>query len=435
MSLPASWGRVCPSAPLEVRGLSDRADANALLAHAPGVALLAHGMGRSYGDVCLNSGGVVLRTTGLDRFIALDRAAGLLRCEAGVTLRQILELCLPMGWFLAVTPGTREVTVGGAIANDVHGKNHHAAGSFAHHLRRLELLRSTGERVVCGPGEHPELFAATVGGLGLTGLITWAEIELQPVANAFMTVRTTRFQDLGAFWELNAAAEAAWPYTVAWIDCLAQGARRGRGVFMAARHAAAQARLPAWKERRRSMPVDPPASLVNGLSLRAFNTLYWHRAREGTALSHYLPYFYPLDAIANWNRIYGRRGFYQYQCVLPPSSMREGIDALLQRISRSGEGSFLAVLKTFGDRPSLGLLSFARPGATLALDFPNRGASTLRLFEELDAVVAEAGGALYPAKDARMPPRMFRGSFARWEQFAGFVDPAFSSDFWRRVAK
>ena len=206
MSLPASWGRVCPSAPLEVRGLSDRADANALLAHAPGVALLAHGMGRSYGDVCLNSGGVLLRTTGLDRFIALDRAAGVLRCEAGVTLRQILELCLPMGWFLAVTPGTREVTLGGAIANDVHGKNHHAAGSFAHHLRRLELLRGTGERVVCGPGEQPELFAATVGGLGLTGLITWAEIQLQPVANAFMTVRTTRFQDLGAFWELNAVA-------------------------------------------------------------------------------------------------------------------------------------------------------------------------------------------------------------------------------------
>ncbi len=433
MKAVQSWGRVCASSPLAVRAVPDLGVAQALVTGGAGLPMLAHGRGRSYGDVCLNSGGMILRTTGLDRFIAFDRSSGVLRCEAGVTLQHILELCVPMGWFLAVTPGTRDVTVGGAIANDVHGKNHHWAGSFAHHVTRLELLRSSGERIVCSPDERPDLFSATVGGLGLTGLITWAEIELQPVANAFMTVQTTRFSNLETFWRLNAAAEASWPYTVAWIDCLARGGQRGRGVFMAGRHAAMQQSLPAWQESRRTIPLDPPISLVNSLSLRAFNTFYWHGARDGVALSHYVPYFYPLDAIANWNRIYGRRGFFQYQCVLPPATMRAGVDALLQRISRSGQGSFLAVLKTFGHRPSLGMLSFPRPGATLALDFPNHGRATLRLLDDLDAVVSQAGGALYPAKDARMSSTMFRQSFAAWEQFSSFVDPAFSSDFWRRV--
>ncbi len=435
MSPLQSWGRVVSSQPAAVLPLWQRpARLPPQPAQSAPTPWLAHGQGRSYGDVCLNAGGMLLHTVGLDRFMAFDPATGVLRCEAGVTLRQILELVVPQGWFLPVTPGTREVTVGGAIANDVHGKNHHAAGSFGHHLSRLELLRSDGQALVCGPHENVPWCHATIGGLGLTGLITWAEIRLQRVVNPFVEVQSWRFEHLDAFWELNAQAESSRPYTVAWIDCLARGHGRGRGVLMAGRHAAARPELPAWRPRRRTMLVDPPLSLVNGLSLRAFNTLYWHRARTGRALSHYLPYFYPLDAIAHWNRIYGRRGFFQYQCVLPPHAMREALDELLARIAGSGQGSFLAVLKTFGTRASLGPLSFARPGATLALDFPNRAESTLTLFDELDAVVRAAGGALYPAKDARMSAEMFRHSFPRWEEFMHWMDPAFCSDFWRRAS-
>ena len=397
----------------------------------PAGSLLAHGNGRSYGDSCLNDGGTVLLTRGLDRFIAFDRASGVLRCEAGVLLGDIVALALPQGWFLPVTPGTRHVTVGGAIANDVHGKNHHVAGSFGHHVRALELLRSDGSRLLCGPHRQAPWFAATVGGLGLTGCIVWAELQLMPVANAYMLVSERRFTGLQRFWELNDAAERAAPYTVAWIDCLA---RQPRGIFSSARHAPPQPALPPQRQAQRRLPVTPPVSLVNGLSLRAFNGLYYHRRlASGPALRHHGGFFYPLDGVRDWNRIYGRHGFYQYQCVLPPASSRDGIAAILAQIAASGQGSFLAVLKTFGARPAPGMLSFARPGATLALDFPNRGADSLRLFASLDAIVAQAGGALYPAKDARMPASLFRAGFPAWEAFSAFIDPRFSSSFWRRV--
>lgn len=419
-------------------GLPQAAHAQQLALHArdavlPSVAgsLLAHGNGRSYGDVCLNDGASLLMTRGLDRFISFDRASGVLRCEAGVLLGEILTLALPQGWFLPVTPGTRHVTVGGAIANDVHGKNHHVAGSFGHHVRAFELLRSDGSRMLCGPQQQPQWFAATVGGLGLTGCIVWAELQLMPVANAYMLVEEQRFTGLERFWELNGAAERDMPYTVAWIDCLA---RQSRGIFSSACHAPPQQALPMYRHAHRCMSVTPPVSLVNGPSLRAFNALYYHRPLPASpSLRHHGSFFYPLDGVRDWNRIYGRHGFYQYQCVLPPASSHDGIAAILARIAASGQGSFLAVLKTFGTRPAPGMLSFARPGATLALDFPNRGADSLRLFASLDAIVAQAGGALYPAKDARMPASLFRAGFPAWQAFSAFVDPQFSSSFWRRV--
>lgn len=425
-----SWGRLPSRGPAAVIR-PDTVQARIELPR--GMSALPYGRGRSYGDVCQNSDGLLLHTSRLDRFIAFDRGTGVLRCESGVRLRDILELAVPQGWFLPVTPGTREVTVGGAIANDVHGKNHHALGSFGNHVRCFELLRSSGERMACSREHQRDWFAATIGGLGLTGLVTWAELQLMPVCNPFMHVRTRRFDNLDAFWDLDRELGAQWPYTVAWIDCVAQGKASGRGVFLAAGHAAPQAALPTWRERRRGIPWTPPISLVNSATLRGFNVLYWHRAREGTELVHHVPYFYPLDAISHWNRMYGRRGFYQYQCVVPRAAMREATAQLLLRIARSGQGSFLAVLKTFGDMPSEGMLSFARPGATLALDFPNRGAETLRLFDELDTVVREAGGALYPAKDARMPPAMFHAGYPLARAFRRFIDPRFESDFWRRV--
>lgn len=396
--------------------------------------LLVFGNGRSYGDVCLNEGGTLLVARGLGRFISFDRRTGVLRCEAGILLKEILDLVVPQGWFLPVTPGTRFVTVGGAIANDVHGKNHHHAGNFGHHVESFELLRSDGQRMVCSRTNLPEMFAATVGGLGLTGMITWAELRLMPVENAFMWVESRRFRSLEQFWTINNEAECRWPYTVAWIDCLSGRKGDARGLFMSGAHAPPQSELPAFHEKKRRVPFIPPFSLINSLSLRSFNAIYYHQPLKAEPkITHYAPYFYPLDGLLDWNRIYGRRGFFQYQCVLPHAASREGISELLRRIGASGQGSFLAVLKTFGSRPSLGMLSFPRPGATLALDFPNRGEPTQRLFRELDAVVRDAGGALYPAKDARMSAEMFRAGYPQWEIFSKFVDPNFSSSFWRRV--
>ena len=376
----------------------------------------------------------MLHTIALDRFISFDQASGILRCESGVTLQSILQLVVPQGWFLSCTPGTQYAAIGGALANDVHGKKHHAQGSFGHHVKAFELIRSTGEVLLCTPYLNADMFTATVGGLGLTGLLSWVEIQLIPVNNPWMWVESHRFSNLEHFWQLNQEAEQHWSYTVAWIDCLASGNSQGRGVLFTGKHAASQSQLPSYKESSRRVPFDPPVSLVNRLSLRSFNALYYRQpVKPQGGLCHYAPYFYPLDAIQNWNRIYGYKGFYQYQCVLPPEVAREATAQLLGAIERSGQGSFLAVLKTFGSQPSVGMLSFARPGATLALDFPNLGDRTLNLFNRLDAIVSEAGGALYPAKDARMPASLFQSGFPSWEEFSNFIDPAFSSHFWQRV--
>lgn len=431
MTAPRSWNRLPRVAPDAVHALTQRTAGVPDSLPRP---LLAYGNGRSYGDVCLTEQGTLLLTRGLDRFIEFDPRGGVLRCEAGATLAEILALVVPQGWFLPSTPGTRLATVGGAVANDVHGKNHHALGSFGHHVRALELWRSDGSVIECRPEDDNGWFSATIGGLGLTGLIRWVELQLMPIQNPWMWVESQRFANLDEFWTLNRRAEANWPYTVAWIDCLAKGKARGRGILMAGQHAAAQAEVPAFKEGNKRVSFDPPFSLVNGLSLRAFNTLYYRQpVKPQGALIHHVPYFYPLDAIQDWNRIYGQRGFYQYQCVIPPHEAEAAIAALLDTIARRGEGSFLAVLKTFGDTPSLGMLSFPRPGTTLALDFPNRGNKTLRLLEELDAIVCEAGGTLYPGKDARMPATLFQSGYPQWEAFSEYVDPGFSSRFWQRV--
>jgi FAD/FMN-containing dehydrogenase len=427
-----SWGRYPRPRQQQLLMLRDR--------HAPLPAFdgsaLPHGNGRSYGDSCLNDGGTLLCTRGLDHFIAFDPASGVLRCEAGVLLADILDLVVGQGWFLPVTPGTRFVTVGGAIANDVHGKNHHVAGCFSEHVNGFELLRSDGSRRWCSRDENPAWFAATVAGLGLTGLITWAELRLQRVRGPWLGCETHKFANLDEFFELSAASERDYEYTVAWIDCAARGAALGRGHFIRANHAAASDG-PRPGKRRLGVPLTPPLSLINGLSLRAFNALYYHRqrGRVSHALTHYEPYFYPLDAIADWNRIYGPRGFLQYQCVLPPEQARAGTEELLQRIAASGSGSFLAVLKVFGTRRSAGILSFPRPGATLALDFPNNGPATFALLDALDDVVASAGGAVYPAKDARLSGDRFRRYFPDWNTLQPYLDPKFSSGFWRRVTE
>jgi FAD/FMN-containing dehydrogenase len=429
VSQAESWGR-WPRCTQRVLPLLDRTrPLPAFEGHA-----LPRGQGRSYGDSCLDPDGTLLDARPLDRFIAFDPASGVLRAEAGTTLAQVLELAVPQGWFPPVTPGTRQVTLGGALANDVHGKNHHVAGSFGHHVLAFELLRSDGTRLRCTPEENAEWFAATLGGLGLTGLVTWVELQLRRIPGPAMEVESVRFGALDEFFALSRESAATHEYTVAWIDCLARGKALGRGHFLRADHCPAPADAP---RRALAMPFVPPVSLVNSLTLRPFNAFYYHRQRRVRQRStqHYAPYFYPLDGIAHWNRMYGPRGFLQHQCVIPPATARDAVAQMLGEIAYSGRGSFLAVLKEFGPRPSAGLLSFARPGTTLALDFPHQGAATLALLDRLDAIVAAAGGALYPAKDARMSGVLFRTGFPRWEEFRRYVDPRFSSGFWRRVVE
>lgn len=393
---------------------------------------LARGLGRSYGDSCLNPGGTLWLTSGLDNFIDFDEQTGRLTCEAGVSLRDIQKLAIPRGWSLPVTPGTELVTVGGAIANDVHGKNHHRAGTFGDHVRHLALARTDGELLLCTPTEKADWFSATVGGLGLTGVIVRAELQLQPSPGPWLETETIPYSDLSEFFRLADDSERDWEHTVSWIDCLSPGGNRG--LFMRGNPVAtAPGAEPG--QRKLSMPFTPPISLVNQLSLRCFNALYFQLAkhRAGRRLAHYRSFFYPLDGIQQWNRMYGPRGFFQYQSVVPRDSGEEAIRAMLHEIRRAGSGSFLAVLKTFGDRPSAGMLSFPRPGVTLALDFPNQGARTHRLFERLDAIVSEAGGRIYPAKDARMPRSLLESSYPRLAEFIRYRDPGISSGLSRRL--
>jgi FAD/FMN-containing dehydrogenase len=424
----SSWGRLS-AAQHDVRPLRDGVDLAAQIAQSPPG--LAFGMGRSYGDACLNPGRALWPTRALDRLMSFDTTMGRLVCEPGVLLRDIQRLMLPRGWALPATPGTQIVTVGGAIANDVHGKNHHVRGSFGDNVRALTLLRTDGRRIECGPDRESAWFAATIGGVGLTGLIVQAELQLQKVPGPWLATETIPYAHLGEFFELADASEADWEYTVSWIDCLS---RKGRGIFMRANPVAAEGRA-APEAKTRTMPLVPPVSLVNKLSLTPFNTAYYqlNRMRAGASIAHYEKFFYPLDNLLEWNRIYGPAGFYQYQSVVPREVGADATAAMLTEIARSGEGSFLAVLKTFGNRQPLGMLSFPQPGVTLALDFPNKGAATARLFDRLDTIVREAGGRIYLAKDARMPRDLFEAGYPRLAEFQRYRDPGISSALSRRL--
>lgn len=409
---------------------------------APPTTVLPFGLGRSYGDVCLNEGGVLLLTRELNRFIHFNSESGLLRCEAGVSLAEILALSVPQGWFLPVTPGTQFVTVGGAIANDVHGKNHHCAGTFGRHVVQFELLRSDGERLLCSPTSHEQYYAATIGGLGLTGLITWAEIQLKRIYHRAMQMEAIKFANLEEFFEVSAQSDQYYDYTMAWVDCNSNGADLGRGIFFRGNHVKEEEIPKQWQlpllnrlpPGLRTMPIHLPNFALNRWTVAAFNSFYYNRQKSKNInqLVDYEPFFYPLDAILEWKRLYGKRGFLQYQFVVPYTDHRV-ITEILQTIAQSGLSSFLAVLKTFGDLVSPGMLSFPRPGVTLALDFPIKGAHTFELLERLDNMVSEAQGVVYPCKDARLSAHHFQTYYPQWHELAKYFDPRFSSSFWRRV--
>jgi FAD/FMN-containing dehydrogenase len=413
----SGWGRY-PRA--ECRVITPRERADVLAALGKQISLIARGNGRSYGDSALNPD-ATLAMRHSDRFIAFDPANGILEAESGTLLSDVLETFVPRGWFPAVTPGTKFVTLGGMIAADIHGKNHHKAGSFGTYVESLDLALADGRVLRCSRSENADLFEATLGGMGLTGVILSARVRLQPIETAYIRQETLRARNLD---EVMALFEASrdWTYTVAWVDCVAKGSALGRALLYRGEHARVDD-LPEGKraaplapnhKRTRRMPLDLPDWLLNRWSVAAFNQLYYFYAATGTALIDYDTFFYPLDAILEWNRIYGRSGFVQYQCVLPKDSSRAGLTALLGRVGISGTGSFLSVLKLLG--PGRGMLSFPIEGYTLALDF-RADRESLALLYELDTIVVSHGGRIYLAKDARMAPGMLRQGYSGLEVF------------------
>ncbi len=395
---------------------------------------IAYGNGRSYDDTCLPADGGVVDARSMNAIVSFNAGTGVLRAEAGALLSDVITHAAPHGWFVPVTPGTRWVTLGGALANDVHGKNHHLRGSFGHHVLAFELLRSDGSRRICSPHDHAELFHATIGGMGLTGLVTTIDLQLMPVSSLWLKQNTIGFDTLQDYMRLDRQSDAAYEYTVAWIDAMAKGKQLGRGVFMRANHALTNAPVSPDRPPSLSVPFRPPISAIPGFIMPAFNALYRRRAADKPDhVVDYRPFFYPLDGLAHWNRLYGRAGLRQFQCVVPAENAHASLERMLLLTHERTHPSYLAVLKRFGDRKSLGMMSFARPGYTLAMDFPNRGDATQSLFEELQQITINAGGAVNPYKDAQMSMDVMRASFPQWREFSRHIDPAAQSRFSVRV--
>ena len=441
----SGWGRY-PTLDCRLERLRRCEDLPGLLHR--GTTLIARGNGRSYGDAALNPE-LTLSMRAMDRMRAFDAGTGRLDCEAGVLLADLLETFVPRGWFPPVVPGTGLVTVGGMIAADVHGKNHHRDGTFGAHVESLTLAGADGAIRECSREENADLFRATLGGMGLTGVILSARFRLRPIETAFVMAETLAARDLD---ETMALFEASrdWPHSVAWIDCLARGAGLGRavmtrGAFM--ERGALPPRLasdplrsaPAGKLR---VPADAPSALLNRVSIGLFNALCYRRgrgrARSGARPVHFDRFFFPLDRIEAWNRLYGRRGFVQYQCVLPKGESEAGVAALLERAAAAGQGSFLGVLKLFGPAGE-GLISFPMEGYTLALDFPVRS-GTAALLDGLDEITHRHGGRVYLAKDACCAPARMREGYPRLGVFeavraeAAGAPPRFASALSRRLA-
>jgi FAD/FMN-containing dehydrogenase len=412
----SGWGRYRPQA-CRVSRIRDEGEARAALDEGP---LIARGNGRAYGDSALNPGHT-LDMRGMDRMLAFDSAAGVLVAEAGVLLADIIAAFLPRGWFPWVTPGTKFVTLGGAIAADVHGKNHHIDGGFGSFVLWIDVMDAEGTVIRAEPGQA--LFDWTVGGMGLTGIILRAALRLRPVESAYILQDMRATQTLAATIDMMEGTLQA-PYSVAWLDCVTQGHSHGRGLVMLGRHAPRDALPPSDRQRpfhvkpkaSLRLPLDLPAAALNTMTRRAFNGLYYKMARRkpGERLIDWDSYFYPLDAILDWNRGYGRAGFLQFQCCLPQAAARAGLETLLRRIAASGEASVLSVLKRFGAQRSR--FSFPMAGYTLALDFPVND-RVLKLMAELDAITLDHGGRFYLAKDARMPAAVFEAADPRVAEF------------------
>lgn len=420
----SGWGRY-PSHRGHVYRPERLTDVARVLTSGAQPSFISRGLGRSYGDAALNKDGGIISHLRLNRLLAFDAEAGVLECETGISLAEIIKIFLPRGFFPPVTPGTKHVTVGGAIASDIHGKNHHVDGTFAEFLLDFRLQVPTGEIITCSRDERPEVFWATVGGMGLTGPILSARIRLRSVESGFVRADYHKVRNLDEALSAFAESDERYRYSVAWIDCLATGASLGRSVLMQANDATADGvrsersapdPLTLPKKRTTTVPFDFPSGTLNRASVQAFNTLFYRKQKSATGrLVDYDSFFYPLDSVGDWNRLYGKRGFVQYQAALPLDGGRAGLRILLERLSAAKRASFLAVLKRLGPA-NPGLLSFPFEGYTLALDLPNR--SGLREFlRELDEITLRYGGRVYLAKDAALTPETFSTMYPGAEEF------------------
>lgn len=429
------WGRNRFAAVRAARPERAR-DLDEAVAHAGAGGILARGASRAYGDAALNEGGAVVLTERLNRILNFDAASGEVVCEPGVTFAELLKVFLPRGFMPPASPGTAFATIGGAVAADVHGKNHDRHGSFGDYVLWFDLLLADGRTVRVSPESDPELFAATIGGMGLTGVLRTIAFRMLPGATRWVALRERRIAGLDEYLEAFSEVREAATFSVGWVDALARGAGLGRGILETAEFAADEAPPPA--RRTRAVPVDFPGFVLNRLSVRAFNALYLNRVPAAGRMSTrpFTEFLYPLDTLHDWNRIYGKRGFYQFQCVLPDDAAQGGLRRLLEAVSDTGCPSFLAVLKTLG-RSGRGHLSFPMRGHTLALDFPRRSGAE-DLLRRLETITLDHGGRLYLAKDSLLSRDSFRAMYPdvpRFEAVLARVDPKghFISDQARRL--
>ncbi len=406
---------------------------------------ISFGLGRSYGDTPLNLNHGVILTTKLNKFISFDPTTGVIECEAGVSFAEIIEYFLPKGFFLPVTPGTKYVTVGGAISNDVHGKNLHVDGSFSQHVISFELLIADGSVLQCSRESNSEIFWATIGGIGLTGIILTAKFKLIQVETSYYDVRYEKAQNIEKALQLFQESDDQYQYSVAWIDCLAKGNSLGKCVLMRGNHAKMeqlnnnqkQSPLIVKNKYKVNVPINLPSIVLNQASIKLFNKAYYSTQPSGVNKTVYFePFFYPLDSILNWNRLYGKKGFVQYQAVFP-ADQTQGLVRMLEKLSSSNRSSFLAVLKSSGNEGQ-GMLSFPKKGYTLALDIPIKDDSLFPFLKELDELVIQHGGRVYLAKDSTLDPDSFKIMYPRLNEFQAIknkVDPngLFSSSMARRL--
>lgn len=417
----ANWGNY-PVMETEEKSFSFTEQLNEALSNADEV--IARGNGRCYGDASLAKN--TISTLKYDKILSFDTEKGILECQSGLTLDKILEVIVPKGWFLPVTPGTKFITVGGAIASDVHGKNHHVDGCFSHHVLEMDVLLGSGETITCSAEKNSDLFWATCGGMGLTGIITRAKFDLKKIETSYIKQKQIKAQNLEEIIQLFEEYKH-YTYSVAWIDCLKKGKHFGRSILMLGEHAKVEdldekkkkdpLQLP--KKKQITFPFTLPSFVLNQFTVKAFNFLFYGKnlKREINNVVSYEPFFYPLDAILHWNRGYGKKGFVQYQFVLPLES-KQGLIDILHKISDKGIGSFLAVLKVFGKQDDL--ISFPREGYTLALDIPIRK-GLFEFLDELDKIVLSYGGRLYLSKDARMKSEIFWKGYSNAQKFSDLV--------------
>ena len=393
--------------------------------------VLPYGLGKSYGDVCLNPDNYLIDCSFMNKFISFSEETGVLEAESGVTLNDILQIFVPKGYFLPVTPGTKFITLGGAIANDVHGKNHHKLGSFGNHILEIEILKTDGQKILCSKEFNYDLFKSTIGGLGLTGIITKAKLKLFKIGSVFLNTEYIKFNSFEEFFEINSYSEQEYEYTVAWVNA----SQIGKGIYIRGNflNENENNEIKLYLKKKLNIPINLP--LINSISINIFNFLNQNKQLKKISkkINYFDKFFYPLDNIYNWNRLYGKNGFLQYQFVIPLENSLSKIKEIFKIIKENNLKSFLSVLKTFGNIKSVGILSFPIQGLTLAIDFKISNYKLFETLDILDKIVLEAGGRIYPAKDCRMKGEVFFSSYNIDQNFLNNIDIKISSGFWRRI--